>query len=101
MVQDEELVRELAELRAEIEALKAAPVQDVSASETDGSETVAGLLRSAAARYGGQDSDYLQDLESAVRDLAGVVESDIAKHPVASVGAAFLLGVLIGRLSAR
>ncbi len=101
MVQDDELVRELAELRAEIEALKAAPVRDISASEIEGGETVGDLLRGAAARYGGQDADYLQDLESAVRDLAAVVESDINKHPVASVGAAFLLGVLIGRLSAR
>jgi ElaB/YqjD/DUF883 family membrane-anchored ribosome-binding protein len=101
MVQDDELVRELAELRAEIEALKAAPGRHMSASETEGGETVGDLLRTAAARYGGQDADYLQDLEIAVRDLAAVVESDIAKHPVASVGAAFLLGVLLGRLSAR
>jgi ElaB/YqjD/DUF883 family membrane-anchored ribosome-binding protein len=101
MVQDDELVRELAELRAEIEALKAAPVRDISSTETEGGETVGELLRSAAVRYGGQDADHLQDLEGAVRDLAAVVESDIAKHPVASVGAAFLIGVLIGRLSAR
>ena len=77
MVQDDELVRELAELRAEIEALKAAPVRDISASEIEGGETVGDLLRGAAARYGGQDADYLQDLESAVRELEAVVESDI------------------------
>jgi ElaB/YqjD/DUF883 family membrane-anchored ribosome-binding protein len=101
MVEDDELARELAELRAEIEALKVARERDAKASEAVGGEAVGDLLHNAAARFGGQSPEPFQDLERAIVDLAEAVESDIAKRPIASVGAAFLLGILVGRLSAR
>ena len=59
------------------------------------------VAREPAALLGGQLPEELQDFEKAIRDLADTVESDIAEHPVAAVGAAFLLGIMIGRLSAR
>ena len=101
MVEDNELARELAELRAEIEALKVARERDAKASEAVGGEAVRDLLHNAAARFGGQSAEPFQDLERAIVDLAEAVESDIAKRPIASVGVAFLLGILVGRLSAR
>jgi ElaB/YqjD/DUF883 family membrane-anchored ribosome-binding protein len=101
MVEDDELARDLAELRAEIEALKVARERDAKASEAVGGEAVGDLLHNAAARLGGQSPAQFQDLERAIVDLAEAVESDIAKRPIASVGAAFLLGILVGRLSAR
>ena len=99
MVEDE-LARELAELRAEVEALKERE-RDASASEAEGGKAVSDLLRNGAVRLGGQSSVQFQDFEKAIKDLAEAVESDIAKRPVASVGAAFFLGILVGRLSAR
>lgn len=100
MAVDNKIAAELAALRADIEALKA---QQSSAAEAgpnieSGPEsfTVGGFVDAAS-----QLPEQFREFEIAIRDLAEAVESDIAEHPVAAVGGAFLLGVLIGRLSAR
>ena len=101
MADNKKLDKEIAALRAEVDALNEAlsiESSEATAASGAGANTVA---REAAALLGGQLPEQLQDFEKAVRDLAETVESDIAEHPVAAVGAAFLLGVLIGRLSAR
>ncbi len=100
MAVDKKIAAELAALRAEIEALK---VQQASNTEAvskgngePGPQSAGGFMDTAA-----HIPEQFREFEIAIRDLAEAVETDIAEHPVAAVGAAFLLGILIGRLSAR
>ena len=100
MAEDKKLAAELAALRAEIEALKAGRNNDagtVAKSESEPAPQMVGGFVDAASHL----PEQFREFETAIRDLAEAVEADIAEHPVAAVGAAFLLGVLIGRLSAR
>ena len=92
---------EIAALRADIERLRAdrltdagtVPPEEGAATHQSGDASAAEASSPAPAK--------LQEIQKAVQELADAVESDIAKRPVASVVAAFLLGILIGRLSAR
>ncbi len=100
MAGDKKLAKELSALRAEIEALKATRGTGDEGVSTGSTKTAAAGPIDLTALFGGQVPEQLQDFERAIQELAETVENDIAEHPVASVGAAFLLGVLIGRLSA-
>lgn len=100
MATDKKIAAELAALRAEFEALKAQQASGVEASpggDGEPAKPVAGGFMDTAAHI----PEQFRDFETAIRDLAEAVETDIAEHPVAAVGAAFLLGILIGRLSSR
>jgi len=101
MVYSKKLDKEIAALRAEVDALNAALSNEGSATAAASSAGANTVAQEAVALLGGQLPEQLQDFEKAVHDLAETVESDIAEHPVAAVGSAFLLGLLIGRLSAR
>jgi ElaB/YqjD/DUF883 family membrane-anchored ribosome-binding protein len=100
MAVDKKIAAELAALRADIEALKAQQT-GVAEAEPKGDgqpapQPAGGFMDTAA-----HIPEQFREFETAIRDLAEAVETDIAEHPVAAVGGAFLLGVLIGRLSAR
>ena len=103
MATDKKIAAELAALRAEFEALKAQQTSQASGSALslggDGEATkhTGGGFMDTAAHV----PEQFREFETAIRDLAEAVETDIAEHPVAAVGAAFLLGILIGRLSSR
>ncbi len=101
MAQDSELADEIAALRAEIEALKTDRRSHASA-EDDERFGVGEILSShAIAQATGLPSEQLQEFQSAIQDLSEAIETEIAARPVVSVGAAFMLGILIGRLSGR
>lgn len=101
MAADKKLAKELAALRAELDALKAAQDTGAAAPAGESAADTTAIAGEAAALFGAQVPEQLRDFEKAIKDLAETVEHDIAERPVAAVGAAFLLGILIGRLSAR
>lgn len=43
--------------------------------------------------------DTIEGLETALNQLSEMTEENIARHPIASVAAAFAIGILIGRIS--
>lgn len=43
--------------------------------------------------------DTIEDLENAMHQISEMTEDRIAQHPIASVAAAFAIGVLVGRLT--
>jgi ElaB/YqjD/DUF883 family membrane-anchored ribosome-binding protein len=43
--------------------------------------------------------EVIEDLECALNELSEMTEEKIAQHPIASIAAAFAIGVLIGRLT--
>ena len=102
MADDDKMRAEIDALRADIEALrterhrhaeKALPEPAEPVGTTD-AETPGDAVASVFP-------DQLQEVQQAIQELAETVEADIAERPVVSVGAAFLLGVLVGRSMAR
>jgi ElaB/YqjD/DUF883 family membrane-anchored ribosome-binding protein len=89
---DPAIKKELAALREEIESLRA---------ETRGGQA-AGAPTPAADDAGGQLGARLDQVKELVAAMQGVVESaesSVAVHPIAGVAAAFLAGLLIGRIT--
>jgi ElaB/YqjD/DUF883 family membrane-anchored ribosome-binding protein len=101
MSDDKHISAQLAELRAEIEALKAKRKDLSQAPEEAPAEALSHNVGGARTPASDQWMEQLCELETAVKDLAEALENDIEEHPLFAVGAAFLLGVLIGRLSAQ
>ena len=101
MVSETDMRAEITALRAEVDALKAAGSKSEESSARKPTDEHGDVEPSPVASLSLPIPEDLRDLEQAVRELAETVESDIAEHPVVSVGAAFLLGVLIGRMSTR
>ena len=90
---------QLAALRAEIEALKAMRVPANSEDPEAQRDISTATSRSAPDSIAALSSDSLQEVENAIRELSDAVEDQIAERPIVSVGAAFFLGILFGRLS--
>lgn len=44
-------------------------------------------------------SDILEDLKTELTELTGAAEDMVAEHPTAAVASAFLLGILVGRMT--
>jgi ElaB/YqjD/DUF883 family membrane-anchored ribosome-binding protein len=96
MVKRKTLRHEIDQLRSEIAALQAERAsQKASATSTEpepspGPETVSA-----------ESADKVEagDLEQAIAEFAETAEKEIAGHPAMAVGAAFVLGLLIGRLT--
>ena len=101
MSDDKHIAAQLAELRAEIGALKAERKDLSRAPDEARPEALGHNVGGAKTPASNQCAEQICELETAVKDLAEAIESDIKEHPVLAVGAAFLLGVLIGRLSAQ
>ena len=93
-----EIGRKVDEFRLEAEKLirqkrratKYAPVRNTGSYDD---------INSPLAAIGEELEDTIEDLETALNQLSEMTEEKIAQHPVASVAAAFAIGVLIGRLS--
>lgn len=80
---------ELAQLKAEVEALRHARKTDATSSPPDapaGPEDIEGQLR---------------ELRKLAEDMLSEAEETVAAHPVTSIAAALALGIVIGRLTAR
>ena len=93
-----EIGRKVDEFRLEAEKLirqKRKPAKDVPARNTGSYDDI----NSPLAAIGEELEDTIEDLETALNQLSEMTEEKIAQHPVASVAAAFAIGVLIGRLS--
>ncbi len=93
-----EIGRKVDEFRLEAEKLirqKRKPAKDVPVRNTGSYDDI----NSPLAAIGEELEDTIEDLETALNQLSEMTEEKIAQHPVASVAAAFAIGVLIGRLS--
>jgi len=87
---------EVDQLRAEIAALQAERAsQQASASATEAGPSSGS--DAAAAETGGNGE--AGDLERAIAEFTETAEKEIAEHPAIAVGMAFLLGLLVGRLT--
>ncbi len=97
---DDEFGRRVRELRRDAEALIERRQQ--RAREEPARKTRAGeALNLGLEAIGGDIEEAIEDLETALNDLSELTEDQIAKHPIASVAAAFAIGVLIGRLTTK
>jgi hypothetical protein len=87
---------EVDELRAELADLRKERAEPVTPSSTG--KTV---NQSEAAKPSGPDEQDGEagNLEQMLKDMAEVGEKEIAEHPTIAVGLAFILGVLVGRVS--
>jgi ElaB/YqjD/DUF883 family membrane-anchored ribosome-binding protein len=89
---DPAIAKELAALREEIESLRA---------ETRAGQA-AGAPAPAADDAGGPLGARIDQAKELIAAMQGVVESaeiSVAVHPIAGVAAAFLAGLLIGRVT--
>lgn len=77
------IAKELAALREEIEALRAATLDGKPPPDAE-----------PAAQ-----SDAIKDLFATMRTVLGGTEATIIAHPIAGAAAAFLAGLVIGRIS--
>jgi len=92
---------EIAALRAEKNELKSERTKrtsQVAEEKTDGGESIP---TTHEAEPTPSTHDQLKEFEKAVERLSETLEDEISERPLIAVGAALLLGILIGRLSAR
>ncbi len=89
-------------LRGEIDTLQAELTRP--AADTPNAAAAGHTAGDHPGRDGAPTSDMerlLRDLQSTLSAAADDVEATVASHPLAVLGMAFLLGVLIGRMSGR
>ena len=101
MANNSKLADEIAALRADIEALRAERVKDSAKVSDDRPEVTGATENHSSAPFALPLPEQIQDFQAAIQELSEAVESEIAERPVVAVGAAFLLGIMIGRLSAH
>ncbi len=92
---------EIAALRAEIEALKSERESLKHKVAEEASEQVEPAATTHEVQPATSTHDQLKEFEMAVERLSETLEDEVSEHPLIAVGAALLLGILIGRLSAR
>ncbi len=101
MAENNDLANELAALRADIEALRAARDNDVGKVSGDQPSAISANQGKPSVPFAVPLPEQFQEFQAAIQELSEAVESEIAERPVVAVGAAFLLGIMIGRLSAN
>lgn len=102
MVDDDAIHSEMAALRAQIRALQAASNRQPDMASPQTTTPVERTAEVAQQATGPAVlSDQFRELEQAIHELAETIEAEVAERPVVSIGAAFLLGILIGRSMAR
>ncbi len=92
---------EIAALRAEIRALKSERAKRMRKISEEASEQVEPTATTHEVEPTTSTHDQLKEFEMAVERLSETLEDEVSEHPLIAVGAALLLGILIGRLSAR
>ncbi len=93
---DPAIAKELAALHAEIESLRA------EARGGRAVESLAPAVDSDAGDQEGGPAAWAEQLKELIAAMQGAVEttgSSVSVHPIAGVAAAFVAGVLIGRLT--
>lgn len=87
---------EVDELRAELAGLRKERADPVTPSSTGKP-----VNQSKAAKPSEPDEqdEETGNLEQMLKDMAEVGEKEIAEHPTIAVGLAFILGVLVGRVT--
>lgn len=101
MSEDKKEVEEIAALRAEIRALKSARTRRMRKAAQEASNKAEAATTNDELEPTKAAHDQLEEFELAVGRLSETLEDEISERPVIAVGAALLLGILIGRLSAR
>ena len=92
---------EIAALRAEIRALKSERTKRMRKAAQEASKKAEAAATNDELEPTKSAHDQLEEFEIAVGRLSETLEEEISERPVIAVGAALLLGILIGRLSAR
>jgi len=96
MVANKKLRAEVDELRAELVRLRKETADRVTPSSADKPVNKSETAKpSEPEELDGETGN----LEQMLKDMAEVGEKDIAEHPTLAVGLAFILGVLVGRLT--
>ena len=101
MPEDRIVADEIAALRAEIEALKSERASLKRKIAEQASKPVEPAATIDEVEPATSTHEQLKDFEMAVETLSETLEEEISERPIMAVGAALLLGILIGRLSAR
>jgi ElaB/YqjD/DUF883 family membrane-anchored ribosome-binding protein len=101
MPEDRIVADEIAALRAEIEELKSERAKWMRKDAEEASERAEPTATRHEVEPTKSAHDQLEEFEIAVGRLSETLEEEISERPVIAVGAALLLGILIGRLSAR
>ena len=96
MVANKKLRAEVDELRAELSSLRNQREDSATSSSTEKSEN-----KSKTTKPGAPDEQDGEtgNLEQMLKDMAEIGEKEIAEHPTIAVGLAFILGVLVGRVT--
>jgi len=90
------VARELAALRQEIRALRE-KTGDVQADKAD--PAAAGQAERDGADWSTL-RDEIKELNATIQDAIEGAEAGVSRHPVASVAAAFAIGLVVGRIVA-
>ena len=101
MPEDRTVADEIAALRAEIEELKFERQGLKRNVAEEASEQVEPAATTHETEPATSTQDQLKEIEMAVERLSETLEEEVSEHPLIAVGAALLVGILIGRLSAR
>jgi ElaB/YqjD/DUF883 family membrane-anchored ribosome-binding protein len=101
MSEDRKEVEEIAALRAEIKALKSDRTKRMHKAAEEASKRAEAAATDDELEPTTPAHDQLKEFELAVGGLSEALEEEISERPIIAVGAALLLGILIGRLSAR
>lgn len=80
---------ELDQLKAEVEALRAARKTEATSPPPDAATAPQGI------------EEQIRQLQALAEDMLSEAEETVAAHPVTSIAAALALGIVIGRLTAR
>lgn len=96
MVANKKLQAEVDELRAELSNLRKERADSVAPSSK---ETPVSKPKAAKPDAPDEQDGETGNIEQMLKDMAEIGEKEIAEHPTIAVGLAFILGVLIGRVS--
>lgn len=96
MVANKKLRAEVDELRAELNSLRKERADSAAPSST---ETSASESKTTKPDAPDEQDGETGNIEQMLKDMAEIGEKEIAEHPTIAVGLAFVLGVLVGRVS--
>ena len=101
MPEDRTVADEIAALRAEIKELKSERPKRTSQVGEEKADEGEAITITHEVEPTTSTHEQLKEFEMAVERLSETLEEEVSEHPLIAVGAALLVGILIGRLSAR